>query len=214
VIAVDNDVLLKAATYDTADRFWTDGGLDGLGILGAAKYVLPNVIEKRPPRKGAQPVLAALERILAAASALEPDHGELALAATIESAAQAAAVPLDVGESQLCAIVIRRGLEMLETGDKRAIQGFERMLDVMLDLAPIEGRLRCFEQIVLRAIGDGDSLHVVARAVCQEPDADKTLAICFGCASGLPADRAEIERGLRSYIETLRLTAMRVLCPG
>jgi hypothetical protein len=214
VIAVDNDVLLKAATYDTADCFWLDGGLRGLGVLGAAKYVLPSVIAKRPPRKGAQPVLAALGRILAAASVLEPDQEELALAASVESAAQAAAVPLDVGESQLCAIVVRRGLEMLETGDKRAIQGFERVLDVLLEIAPIEGRLRCLEQIVLRAIADDDTLDVIARAVCQEPDADKTLVICFGCASRLPVDRALIEHGLRSYIETLRKTAKRVLCPG
>jgi hypothetical protein len=214
VIAVDNDVLLKAATYDTADRFWMDGGLHGLGVLGAAKYVLPSVVAKRSPRKGAQPVLAALERILAAASALEPDQEELALAASIESAAQAAAVPLDVGESQLCAIVIRRGLEMLETGDKRAIQGFERVLDVLLEIARLEGRLRCLEQIVLTAIADDDTLHMIARAVCEEPDADKTLAICFGCASRLPVDRALIEHNLRSYIETLRKTAKRVLCPG
>jgi hypothetical protein len=214
VIAVDNDVLLKAATYDTADRFWIDCGLDGLGVLGAAKYVLPSVIAKRPPRKGVEPVLAALEGILAAASVLEPEQEELALAASIESAAQLAAVPLDIGESQLCAIAIRRGLEMLETGDKRAIQGFERVLDVLSEIAPIEGRLRCLEQIVLRAIADDEALHLIAEAVCQEPDADKTLAICFGCASRLAVDRTLIEHNLRSYIDTLRKSANRVLYPG
>jgi hypothetical protein len=214
VIAVDNDVLLKAATYDTADRFWMDCGLHGLGVLGAAKYVLPSVIAKRPPRKGIEPVLAALERILAGASVLEPEPEELALAASIESAAQAAAVPLDIGESQLCALVVRRGLEMLETGDKRAIQGFERVLDVLSAIAPIEGRLRCLEQIVLRAIAGDEALQVIAEAVCQEPDADKTLAICFGCASRLPVDRTLIEHNLRSYIDTLRQAAKRVLCPG
>ncbi len=214
MIAIDNDVLLKAATYDTADQFWAACGLNSLGVLGAAKYVLPNVIAKRPPQKGVEPVMAALERILAAASVLEPEQEELALAASIESAAQAAAVPLDTGESQLCAIVIRRGLDMLETGDKRAIQGFERLLDFLSEIVPIEERLRCLEQIVLIAISDDEALHQVAEAVCQEADADKTLAICFGCASRLPVERTLIEHNLRSYIGTLRKTAKRVLCPG
>ena len=103
---------------------------------------------------------------------------------------------------------------MLETGDKRAIQGFERLLDVLSEIALIEGRLRCFEQIVLRAIADDEALQVVAEAVCREPDADKTLAICFGCASRLPVDRTSVEDCLHSYINSLRNAAKRVLCPA
>lgn len=214
MIAVDNDVLLKAATYDIAELFWIDCSPHDLGVLGAAKYVLPSVIARTLPQKGVEPVLAALERILAAASVLEPEQDELALAASIESAAQVAAVPLDVGESQLCAIVIHRGLEMLETGDKRAIRGFEQVLDVLAELAPIEGRLRCLEQIVLRAIADDGALHAIAEAVCGESGADKTLAICFRCASGQAVDRASIEQGLNSYIDALRDAAKRLLCPN
>jgi hypothetical protein len=213
LIAVDNDVLLKAATYGTADLLWRGVGVESRGALGAAKYVLSDVIAKRPPRKGVALVRAELDRILAAGAVLEPAEDELALAAAIESAAQAAALPLDAGESQLCAIVVRRGFDMLETGDKRAIRGFERLLSILGVLAPIKGRLRCLEQIVLHAVSEDEALSAIAEAVCAEPAADKTLSICFGCASGGVVDRGSIEQGLRSYITALREAAPRVLCP-
>lgn len=213
MIAVDNDVILKAATYGTADLFWRDAGLESLRVLGAARYVLFDVVAKRPPRKGEEPVRAELDRIFAAGTVLEPTNDELSLAAAIESAAQASALPLDAGESQLCAIVIRRGFDMLETGDKRAIRGFERLVSVLDGLTPITGRLRCLEQIVLHAVAKDEPLTAIAKAVCAEPEADKAFSICFECASGGGADRGSIEHGLRSYIAVLRDAAPRMLCP-
>src|SRR5207253_1052389 len=98
------------------------------------------------------------------------------------------------GESQLCSIVITRAISILDTGDKRAIESFETLLDEIGGLELIGGRVRCLEQIV-HGLVQGGAIDELLDAICAEPDVDKTLSICFGCYSGVRAAVAAVLEG-------------------
>ena len=142
---------------------------------------------------------------------LEPTDREVNLAAGFEIAAQEVGLSLDSGESQLAAMVIERAVPLLETGDKRAIRSIEQLLDKVDELLPIQGRVRCLEQIVRRVLDDAGAIDRVAAAMCAEPGVDKTMSICFGCSSGRPPTLDQVIEGLASYIASLRADAPRVL---
>jgi predicted nucleic acid-binding protein len=208
-VAVDNDVLIKAACYGLAAEL---EGSRSLGVLGAAKYVVAGRIDRMAlsgDRDGARS--AALD-LIARSSVLEPSRDELDLATAIETAAQRRGLELDAGESQLAAMIVHRGIAVLETGDKRAIKGFEVLLDELSDLGALRGRLRCLEQIVAHCL-DAVGSDALARAICGEPHVDKTLSICFRCFSPPPHAAAPDRDGLDSYIAALRASAQRVLEP-
>jgi predicted nucleic acid-binding protein len=207
--AVDNDVLIKAACYGLAAEL---DGSRSLGVLGAAKYVVAGRIERMTLSGDREAARAAALDLIARNLVLEPSRDELDLAASIETSAQRQGLELDSGESQLAAMIVHRGIGLLETGDKRAIKGFEVLLDELSALAPLRGRLRCLEQIVARCL-DAVGHDALARAVCSEPEVDKTLSICFRCYSPPPQGTALDHDGLGSYIAALRASAPRVLEP-
>ncbi len=60
---------------------------------------------------------------------MEPTDREVAFATNLELTAQRAGLQLDVGESQLVAIVIERAIATFDTGDKRAIVSLEKRSD-------------------------------------------------------------------------------------
>jgi hypothetical protein len=209
-IAVDNDVLIKASCYGLAAALG-EGRL--MGVLGAARYVVTGRIRKMPlagDRAAAR--LAALE-LLERCIEMEPAESELRLAVDIERAAQRNGLSLDAGESQLAAMVVGRSIPLLETGDKRAIRGLEVLLDEVVELAALPGRVRCLEQIAMLCARDGDP-QALAEAICAERDVDKTLSICCRCYSPPPEGHALDPEALRSYVEALRADASRVLEPG
>lgn len=181
-----------------------------LGVLGAAKYVVGGRID-RIKLAGARDATrnAALD-LIARCSALEPAGEELDLATAIETTAQRRGLELDAGESQLAAMVVHRGIAVMETGDKRAIKGFEVLLDELPDLDALRGRLRCVEQMIYRCL-DAIGADVLARAICSEPEIDKALSICCRCFSPPPHAAAVDRDGLDSYINALRESAQRVL---
>lgn len=212
-IAVDNDVLIKAARYGLTDTFWpTDSGHQ-LGVLGAARYVVTSRIARATPPEQVALALTAATAFLAAATTLEPTDAELQLAAGIESAAQRRGLALDAGESQLVAMVVARGIGMLETGDKRAIKGLEVLLDVLDDLRPVFGKVRCLEQIVAQCLATGCPPELMAEAICAQPHADTALSICFRCFSPAPQGHALDPDALDGYITALRNQAPRALAP-
>lgn len=211
--AVDNDVLLKAISYGLESHFWPKAG-NGykVGVLGAARYVVGDRIAKA--KLGRQEASQALADFLGRAEILEPTEGELKLASEIELAAQQNGLPLDAGESQLGAMVIKRNLPLLETGDKRAITSLEQLLAIVAQLESLAGRVRCLEQIVYRIAEDSGLFMSLATAICAEADVDKSLAICFSCFSGAtPRQRGALE-ALLLYIEDLRHGASTVLEAG
>jgi len=209
--ALDNDILHKGICYGILPELLGNygGASKEIGILGAARFVLRGNIEKRRLNRGTAAALLELAKWIPKLIEMEPTSEEQSLAAEFELIAQRMSANLDVGESQLCAMVVVREIPVLLTGDKRAIAAVEQLLDGHERLGKIRKKLRCLEQLVLDIIAPSN-LEAIRTAVCMEPEVDKTLAICFACAS--PAvEPSEIAEGLNSYIKSLREVARRVL---
>jgi hypothetical protein len=210
---VDNDVLCKAACYGLLDElilpYCTKHCLPG--VLGSARFVVSKTIKKKRTqlRGNVATALARLENFVNQSEVLEPTDSEQSFAADLESIAQRAGVSLDTGESLLCSIAVIRVIPHLLTGDKRAIRAIEELLEMDRRLSPLCGRVKCLEQLVLSAI-DRTSRKMMKTIVCNEPDIDKTLSICFGCSSPRVSEDS-FDQGLNSYIDDLRRTAPRVL---
>ncbi|MGD9562528.1 MAG: hypothetical protein AB7F88_09955 [Pyrinomonadaceae bacterium] len=204
---VDNDVLLKLASYDLFAELLVPS--EDLGVLGAAEYVLRKAIQKRVQNERTQKVLATLNEFINEAEIVEPTEEEQIMAANLELAAQLAGAPLDVGESQLCAILIVRKLSWLFTGDKRAIEALEVLLDTNEELQTLCGKVVCLEQMVLRSMSE-DNYSSIRAAICVEPEADKVLKICFSCR-GMDVVVETIKECLNSYVDDLHKKAPRVL---
>lgn len=206
-VAVDNDVLIKIACYRLLSEYVA---ARRLGVLGAARFVVATRIERQQlvgDRDGAR--AAALE-LVERSVVLEPSETELDFAASIEIGAQHLGLELDAGESQLAAMVIRRGIEMFETGDKRAIRSFEGLIEVIPELEALCGKVRCLEQVILACVTASNS-DTIGQAICSEPDVDMTLSICFGCFSPSPKTGRLDRDGIASYIESLRADAPSIL---
>lgn len=206
-IAVDNDVVLKASSYGLPAVFWPEGGR-GIGVLAAARFVVASHIARG---RGRDKAAAAqhLKELLSVALALEPTAEEVEIALQIERAAQRKRLPLDAGESQLSAIVVMRAMASLQTGDKRAIDSLEPLLEDVANLAYLCGRVRSLEQVVLDSL-DNVGFETISNAICAEPDIDKALSICFGCY-GVRATHTGTANHLHMYISELRAKAPRVL---
>jgi hypothetical protein len=210
VLAADNDIVIKAVAYRLTLDFWPGHGITlTIGLLGTSRYVIPQRL-KRAGLADCAAALAEFNSLLAVAHTFEPSETEVAMAADIEAAAQAAGLPLDNGESLLSVLVIERGVPVLETGDKRAISTLEQLRGVV-GLERLDGRLRCLEQVIWRVVGSPQEVVRVATAICREREIDRALAICFQCH--LPGEVAQtaVLDGLRSYIEDLRKHAPRLL---
>jgi len=212
-VAVDNDVLLKAACYSLAPRFWPQAGGDpSFGVLGAARFVLSNAVTRGSRVRDKAAASQGLAEFFARAALLEPTDAELGAAAELEQLAQRAGFELDVGESQLAAMVAARNILLLDTGDKRAVRGLEALIDLSQTCAQLSARVRCLEQLLLHALDTTPGeFQAITSAVCAEPAVDKTASICFGCYSDGEAERDSVRAGLESYVASLRSEAPRVL---
>ncbi len=125
-VAVDNDVLLKAACYGLAIRFWPQAGeVPGVGILGASRFVLAKATERGDRVRDQAGARRALDEFFALTAVLEPSGDELRVAAELERLAQRAGLALDIGESQLAAMLAGRDIAWLDTGDKRAVAALD-----------------------------------------------------------------------------------------
>jgi hypothetical protein len=206
-VALDNDILIKCSCYGLLDELSSCLADGPLGVLGAARYVVSTAL-RRSPRTSSLAVLASFEAFLAHVVELEPTEDEIALATTIEEAALAAAMPLDAGESQLCAIVIRRAFALLVTGDKRAIAAAERLVHAVPALTALAGRVTCLEQLIA-ALVEQHGYDEIATKVRSVPDCDKALASCFGRTA--VAAKADALAGLDSYIRAIRADAPTLL---
>lgn len=212
-IAADNDVVLKCACYELLDDLVGQvQSPEAIGILGVARYVVRDYLERRPDIRNGQSAVARLDEFVAAVTQLEPIEEEVELATAIEEAALDANVPLDTGESQLCSMVVIRGIEILVTGDKRAIRGLEVLVLSMGELARIQARVACLEQLIFTIASQIGGASARAR-ICAEPEVDGALSICFECTrqDDLPAFEPV---GLRSYIDDLRSDAPSILLNG
>jgi hypothetical protein len=208
---VDNDILLKGTEYGLLSPFATViPGKDGpVGVLGAARYVVQDRLSRRSTECSA---IQEFLRFLGENIELEPTPEEQNIASVIESCAQRAGVDLDAGESQLCAVLISREVPLFVTGDKRAICAIDVLLDAYALLAAAAGRVICLEQLICKLL-ETLQVEAVRKSICNKPNADKALSICFCCKSSADASKDNILAGITSYVEDLRTKAPRVLFP-
>jgi hypothetical protein len=178
--------------------------------LGAARFVVSKKITKKAPHQGIAAAHQHLATFLGRAAVVEPTDDEQRMAAEFELAAQRAGLGFDAGESQLCSILICRSTPLLLTGDKKAIQALEQLLDSESRLVALCGKIRCLEQLVLDVFSASPNPDALRTAICAEVEVDKTLTICFSChcKDGSGLDHAE---GLKSYLADLQRRATRVL---
>lgn len=209
---IDNDVLLKGAQYGLLPQFIAAiPGKDGsIGVLGAARYVVGNRISKHASGDNCDVALSMFYDLLDRNIELEPTLEEQYAASDLELCAQRMGVELDVGESQLCSILISRALPLLVTGDKRAICAIEALLNCNKLLTQAAGKVMSLEQVVC-ALLEVAHTESIREAICNTPTADRTLSICFCCASAAPACKDDIMMGIASYISDLRRKAPRAL---
>src|SRR5688572_1113474 len=100
----DNDILYKGSCFRVLDVLVGHERSD-VGVLGAAKYVLPRKINKARLQHSTVDALAALEAFIHDAHVIEPTDDEQELAAALELLAQREGVQFDAGESQLVAVL-------------------------------------------------------------------------------------------------------------
>ena len=208
IALIDADVLLKGACFGILQPLVGRHPAE-TGVLGASRYVLPPKIRRLRPDDEGSAALGELSRYIELATELEPTEPEVRLAADLELLAQTAGLELDVGESQLCAVLVMRTVPALLTGDKRAIYALDQLLDLEPRISRIAGRVYCLEQLFAPLLSKAE-VASVREAVCREPVVDRTLAICFSCST-TQAQRETILQGLSSYVRSVRATARRVL---
>jgi hypothetical protein len=179
--AVDTDVLLKAAAYRLAGELLSVFATRGTPAALALTHLIAGrqLIRKRglQDKEGAAKELAAL---LAGLEWLEPDEGEIELAADLASAAQEQSLPLDTGEAQLTAIVVNRQLAVLVTGDKRALSALAKLVRDQPLRDSLIGRAACFEQVlasVAALVGEEE----LRRRICAEPNVDGAMRMACSC---------------------------------
>jgi hypothetical protein len=208
---VDNDILMKGACYGLLDELLsqTVSSTDLLGILGATRFVVAKKIRKRVLRQDKEAIVKHLEAFIRRITIVEPTTDEQRMAADFELAAQRAGVALDTGESQLCAVLVVRAVRQLYTGDKRAIQAMQVLLQADKRLLSLCNRVKCLEQLVLQSITE-DNVSLFRASICSEPEIDVALTICFSCTSkGISLE--EISHALNSYINDLRRSSRQIL---
>jgi hypothetical protein len=205
-VLLDNDVVLKVACYAVVTEALTATTSDGTppGMLGVGRFVIRRRVERATNIADRDRARDSLERMIATVEMFEPTEDELSLAADLEAEASRQGLELDGGESQLLAIVAMRNFHCLLTGDKRAITA---MATVAMALAA--GRILCFEQLMARIVA-AVGADAVRPRVCGEPQVDRALTACFGCARDA-VPHADVVDGLDSYVGHLERTAPGVL---
>lgn len=209
-LLIDTDVLIKCACYSLLDQIQPPSARDGeTGILGAARFVVRNYLERRGKINDRPAAQRCFEEYRSTVMTLEPTDEELTLASAIEEAGVRLGLDLDVGESQLCAIAVFRASPFILTGDKRAILGAESLQEEIRELAALRGRLVCLEQALIGITGR-IGVPATRLKVCTEPGVDRSLTICFEChSSGTRSDFSA--DGLMSYVRHLREQASTLL---
>lgn len=203
---VDTDILYKLARYGLTDSLLSSASLNAsrFMMLGAARFMIPDLIRRRPPNRGVDLALVDFQRAVEFMERLEPTEAEVQLAADIEQAARTLNLELDGGESLLCAALISRTFELILSGDKRAIKSASTLI-AQGQFVELTERFVCLEQVITCLLQSGD-VPAIRRAICGEPETDRAITVCFACRSDA-VDIAAINDALSSYINDLKRSA-------
>lgn len=209
-VLLDNDVVLKAASYSLADEMLIAVAADGAapGMLGVGRFVVRGRLERNRGLADPAAAAAAFERMLGEIILLEPTEDELAMAAELEAEASRRDLELDGGESQLVAMLACRACRLLVTGDKRAVTAMAAVASSL-----VEGRIACFEQVIAQIVARCGSA-TVRLAVCAEPTVDRAVSLCFGCGREPGPCDEDVLAALASYSGHLNRSAPGILLPG
>jgi hypothetical protein len=207
---IDTDVLLKTASYKLLKKLLatTPFGSTEFEMIAAAQFVVAGKFKKKLKGEQLEGAKAHFQEAIATIAAIEPTADELALAAQLESAAVTLGVDLDAGESQICALMLSRGIDLMMTGDKRAIKAIAALREQGA-CAYAHGKVACLEQLVWWLI-EKAGLDSVQPSICSLPAVDSSLTNALGCYSG-GTPLASCQEGLASYINSVRRDAPEVL---
>lgn len=207
-VLVDNDIALKIACFSLVEKMLTATTHNGVGpgMLGVSQFVIGRRLARSSSITDRARATAAFQQLLTAVALLEPNDAELTLAAEFEAEATRLDLELDVGESQLLAMLLNQPCRLLLTGDKRAIRAIAAM-----GVVGAKERIGCLEQLVAHLV-QLDGFADVRANICTEPQADRTISICFNCMREEMEPEEALE-GLESYINHLKSVAPDVLLP-
>lgn len=207
---IDTDVLLKTASYRLLKQLLATEpfGSTEFGMIAAARFVVTSKFKKKLKGEQLEEAKAHFHDAITSIASIEPDPNELALAAHLEAAAVMFGVDLDLGESQICALMLSRGINLMMTGDKRAIKAIATLTGQEA-CAYAHGKVACLEQLVLWMV-ETAGLAAVQPSICLLPTVDSSLTTALGCYSG-GTPLAACQEGLISYINSICKDAPEVL---
>lgn len=205
-VLLDNDIVLKLSTYQTADDMIDATTICGTvpSILGVARFTLRSRVERSRNIRHREAVMAVLQRALGILNRIEPNLEELEVAADLEQQAIESGLELDAGESQLFAVMLKRNLPLMVTGDKRAIRALCRLAS-----NDVAAKIACLEQLIASVITIC-GYEALRTRVCAEPAADRAMTAIFACLSEKVTCQ-DVMGGLRSYTNALRNEVERLL---
>ena len=204
-ILVDVDIALKVCSYRLAAAFIECTTLgQAPAILAISRYTLRSRLRVARNLENPEGIGEEIEDLMANVTLVQPTEEEIRLAADFEEEAIRHSLDFDTGESQLLAVLLRRGAPLLLTGDKRAIRAIHG-----LGISGTDGRIACLEQLMASILAKWDYTKLRQR-VCGEPNADKAMTICFACSSPQVTE-AGIRDGLASYVRDLRRSTATLL---
>lgn len=197
-VLIDVDVALKSCRYrleETLVSCTTLGGPPGLLAIG--KFSLRSRVGRDRNIRDSKAAKSAVDWLIDRVRIVEPTEEEIRVAEDLEEQAATEGLEFDTGESQLLAVLIRRGARLLVTGDKRAIVAIHR-----LGVQGVDRSIACFEQL-MASIAKRLGYRTVRSHVCEETAVDKAVTICFAC-SQTGIREQQVRQGLRSYVDDLR----------
>lgn len=203
---IDNDALLKLASYDLLDTAlimfniqWED-----IQVLATAKYALLPA-KDRLRRCKTEQCATRLESFLSRVTKLSADDAD---ATTLDALAERPGI--DAGEAVMFAVAASKSDSFIITGDKRALEALQigQSLDGVREA--LAGRVLSLE-LLFSFMVEGDFAQVQA-CVRSQPGVDKALTNIFGVSA--PASLESVRAALDSYVAHLRRLTGTLLHPS
>jgi hypothetical protein len=207
---LDSDIAIKTVRLDIVDEVFVSlKPLGTAGMLAVAIYAMRKRLKQKLAQEERARIEAAFIKLSGEVNILEPSLQEIELAAMLEETARNKGFSLNVGESQLFAVLVLRQLDLLVTGDKRAVAAANALLDEATALKHAINRVACLEQLFMYLLSrfDFESLRT---KICHGRDTDKAISICFSCIRD-EADKETTKQALAIYIAHVRATAPMML---
>ncbi len=206
IVFIDNDALLKLASYDLLDMLLSMFGIApaDIRVLQTAKYSLMPA-KDRLLRCKTEECADRLGSFLAMATGLTTDGLDSNMLDSLS-----AKPGIDPGEALMLAAAAPDCESFVITGDKRALEALqigEGLDDVREALS---GRVLSLE-LLFSFLVEGDFAKVQAR-VRSQPGVDKALANAFGVSA--PAGLDSVRSALDSYVGHLRRLTGTLLHPS